>query len=199
MKDLRGRNWTFVIYEESVNPLYRNILDNLHIQWCESPYHDRDIDLETGVIKKPHWHIVLCFEGNKSYDQYLDIVASVNGVPAPADTARVNSIRGIVRYLIHLDNPEKAQYERSCIIAHGGMDIQPYFQYPAEMQKRYIQEMQAYCDANCIFEYCDLLDVAARDYYDTWFDLLTVGHQSFVMTKYIDSKRNKYKQSLKED
>ena len=165
MKDLRGRNWTFVIYQDSVNPNYRSILDNLHIQWCESPYHDQDIDFETGVIKKPHWHIVLCFEGNKSYEQYLEIVNSVNGVPAPYDLAKVSSIRGIVRYLIHLDNPEKHQYEKSGIICHGGMDIQPYFQYPAEMIKRYIQEMQAYVNANCIFEYSDLLDVAASDHY----------------------------------
>lgn len=198
MKD-RGRNWTFVIYPESCIDDYRSRIDDLHIQWCESPVHDHDVNYDTGEIKKSHIHIVLCFEGNKSYDQYLEIVDSVKGVAAPLELARVSSIRGIVRYLIHLDNPEKYQYERSAIICHGGMDINSYFQYPAEMIKRYIQEMQAYVNANMIFEYSDLLDVAAEEHYETWYDLLTIGRQSYIMTKYIDSKRNKFKQSLKED
>lgn len=188
----RGRIWTFVLYPDSMSPNYRTQLDDLHIQWVESPIHDHDVN-QDGTIKKPHIHIVLNFEGNKSYEQIKEIGESVGGVVPPEHECRVSSIRGIVRYLIHLDNPEKYQYERSGIIAHGGIDINPYFQYPAEMVKRFIQEMIAFCDANCIFEYSDLLEYAADEKYDTWYDLLTIGRQSFVITKYLDSKRNKAK------
>lgn len=35
---------------------------------------------------------------------------------------RVNSTRGYARYLCHLDNPEKAQYDQSDAIQLGGAD-----------------------------------------------------------------------------
>ncbi|WP_312844784.1 Rep family protein, partial [Staphylococcus epidermidis] len=33
--NVRTRNWTFVIYPESVSEGWRDILDNEHIQWVE--------------------------------------------------------------------------------------------------------------------------------------------------------------------
>lgn len=192
-----GRIWTFEIYPESVDPKYVDILNELHIQWCESPVHNMDVTQE-GEHKKDHIHIVLKFEGNKSYKQYKEIAESVKGVPAPEHTAHVESIRGMVRYLIHLDNPEKAQYERENIKTHGGMDIEEYFMYPASLVKLYLAEIIQFIDAEGIEEYCDLLSYACKEYYDTWYDLLTIGHQSFVVCKYLDSKRNSRKQREKE-
>lgn len=186
----RGRNWTFLLYPDSMDPDYRSIIDNLHIAWVESPLHNFDVDPD-GCIKKEHIHVLLAFEGNKSYDQIRDICSSVRGVCPPLNECRVSSIRGMVRYFIHLDNPEKYQYEKSAIIAHGGLEIEPYFQYPAEMIKRYLQEMMCWCDATSCYEYSDLLEFAASEKYETWYDLLTIGRQSFVMCKYLDSKRNK--------
>ena len=40
--NVRTRNWTFVIYPESVSEGWRDILDDEHIQWVESPLHDKD-------------------------------------------------------------------------------------------------------------------------------------------------------------
>ncbi|MEJ7448104.1 Rep family protein, partial [Staphylococcus epidermidis] len=37
---VRTRNWTFVIYPESVFQNWRDVLDNEYIQWVESPLHD---------------------------------------------------------------------------------------------------------------------------------------------------------------
>lgn len=185
-----GRNWTFILYPESMNPDYRSVLDSLHCQWVESPVHDQDLTQE-GEVKKQHIHIVLAFEGNKSYDQIKEIAESVKGVCPPLNEARVSSIRGMVRYLIHLDNPEKHQYEKSGIISHGGIDIAPYFQYAGEMIKRMLSDMQTYIVAQSIYEYSDFLDYAAAEHYNDWYDLLTIGKQSFVIKNYIDSRRNK--------
>uniref|UniRef100_UPI001FD9DA67 Rep family protein n=1 Tax=Staphylococcus sp. GDX8P107P-1 TaxID=2804109 RepID=UPI001FD9DA67 len=53
----RTRNWTFVIYPESVVSNWRDVLDDEHIQWVESPVHDKDTNPE-GEIKKAHIHIL---------------------------------------------------------------------------------------------------------------------------------------------
>ena len=195
-----GRNWTFLIYPDSCKENYRDILNGLHIQWVESPLHDQDIRAN-GENKKPHIHVVLCFEGNKSYSQICDIANSVNGVIAPLDSPedcpRVNSIRGMVRYLIHIDDPDKHQYERDKIITHGGMDIEQYFTYAQAIVKRIIMEMMTFCDAMSIYEFSDLLDYALNNRYDDWYDLLTVGHQAWIIKTYIDSRRYKASEQVK--
>lgn len=184
-----GRNWTFEIYPESVDKNYVQILDMLHVAWSESPLHDKDIN-EDGSEKKPHKHIILAFEGNKSYDQYLDIVKSVKGVSAPAYIAKVSSIRGMVRYFIHRDNPEKASYLQSDIVDHCGFDSSPYFQYAAQEVKKLLADIFAFIDSYSILEFSDLMKYACKNYYESWFDLLTVGRQSWIVKCYIDSRRN---------
>ena len=67
-KDDRSRVWTFVCYPESVREGWRDALDDLHIAWAESPLHDKDTNAD-GSAKKPHWHVLLVFDGKKSYEQ----------------------------------------------------------------------------------------------------------------------------------
>src|SRR5699024_11179639 len=55
-KDERTRNWTFVVYPESAPEDWREIIDDLHVPWIESPLHDKDVNPD-GEIKKPHWHV----------------------------------------------------------------------------------------------------------------------------------------------
>ena len=195
-----GRNWTFLLYPDSMNKDYTNILNNLHVQWCESPIHDQDIR-SNGEKKKPHIHIILSFEGNKSYSQILEIANSVHGVIAPLDSLddcpRVQSLRGMVRYLIHKDDPDKFQYEFDKIKVHGGMDIEQYFQYAQAVIKKLIGQMLDFCTQNDIFEYSDLLMYAYNYRYDDWYDLLTVGHQSWILKSFLDSYRFKLKEANK--
>lgn len=43
-KYLKGRDWAFVLYPESVNPDWLNILQETHIQVAISPLHDKDVN-----------------------------------------------------------------------------------------------------------------------------------------------------------
>ena len=117
-KDSRKRNWTAVVYPESAPENWREILDDEHIEWVESPLHDKDMNPD-GSIKKPHWHIMLLFDGNKSYEQIKEITDKINA-PIPK---YVQSVRAMARYFAHLDNPEKVQYAVSEIRGHGGVDL----------------------------------------------------------------------------
>ena len=82
-------------------------LDQLHVAALISPLHDKDTN-PSGEPKKPHYHVLLMFEGVKDYEtQVKPIFAEIGGV----GREMVNSARGYARYLCHLDNPEKAQYE----------------------------------------------------------------------------------------
>ena len=117
-KETRTRNWTIIIYPESAPSNWRDILDEEHIEWVESPLHNKDVNA-TGEAKKEHYHVLLMFGGVKSYDQVLEFVKPLN-CPIPT---RCHNAKALVRYMAHLDNPDKYQYNISDIISHGGVDI----------------------------------------------------------------------------
>ena len=57
--DGRTRTWVAVVYPDSAPDNWRELLDENHIEWAESPLHDRDVNPGTGEVKKAHWHIAL--------------------------------------------------------------------------------------------------------------------------------------------
>lgn len=184
-RDNRARNWCAVVYPESAPENWRELLDEQHISWAESPLHDKDCNPD-GEVKKPHWHIVLSFEGKKSYDQIFDILLPLKG-PIPQ---RCHDIRGAVRYFVHMDNPEKFQYSPSDIVPHGGFDVLASLQPSASERYDMIAEMITFCHDHGIIEFQDLLDYALQERRQDWFPLLC-DNSAFIMQQYIKSQRHR--------
>lgn len=184
-KDERIRNWTFLVYPESAPKKWRDILDELHIPWIESPLHDKD-DNADGEQKKPHWHILLLFEGKKSYEQVKEITEKLNST-IPQKCA---SAKGLVRYMAHLDNPEKFQYDRSLIIGHGGADVAEYLKPTSSSRYQLIKEMMDFVREQDITEMEDLLVYASTERFDDWFPLLC-DNSAYIMGAMIKSRRHR--------
>jgi hypothetical protein len=183
--DNRARSWTFIVYPESVPNQWRDILDEEHIAWIESPLHDKDINA-TGEPKKAHWHILLLFEGKKSFEQIKEITDKLNA-PIPQKCA---SAKSLVRYMAHLDNPDKAQYDKLGIIAHGGADLDALFAPSASQRNFYLNEMRLFIKANDILEYEDIYDYAAEERSEDWFPLLNENN-TLPIKSYINSRRHR--------
>jgi len=154
-KDSRTRNWTIVLYPESAPDNWRDLINDIHIEWVESPLHDKDINA-TGEVKKPHWHILLMFGGVKSYEQVLEITQLLN-CPIPE---RCHNAKAMVRYMAHMDNPEKAQYSISDIRSYGGVDIAELLRPSSSERYTLISEMIEFIKISNITEFQDLLDYA---------------------------------------
>lgn len=119
-KNTRNRVYAFIFYPESAPENWREILDDFHVCALVSPLHDKDINPD-GTPKKPHYHIMLLFEGVKTEAQVRELIKELNAAPK---FEIVQSTRGYARYLLHKDNPEKYQYDRSEIIELGGADYE---------------------------------------------------------------------------
>lgn len=184
-KDDRTRNWTFVAYPESVPQNWRDILDEQHIQWIESPLHDRDLNAD-GETKKAHWHILVMFEGNKSFEQIKELTEQIHAT-IPQKCA---SVKGLVRYMAHLDNPEKVQYDRGTIIGHGGVDVAEYLRPTSSSRYQLIGEMMDFVRDNDIVELEDLAYYARIERFDDWFPLLC-DNSAYIMGEFIRSRRNR--------
>lgn len=180
----RTRNWTFIVYPESSPQNWRDVLEAYHVPWIESPLHDKDVNAD-GELKKAHWHVLVMFDGVKTYEQIFEITERINA-SAPQKAANT---KGLVRYMAHLDNPEKYQYNRSLIIGHAGADVSALLEVTKKERYILIKEMIQYVSDNDITEMKDLIDYAMVERFDDWFSLLC-DNASYVVDRYIKSNRH---------
>lgn len=182
----KGRDWTFIVYPESAPGNWRTILDETHLRWIESPLHDKDSNGD-GEKKKEHYHILLTFDGPVTSNQVNKIVDPLN-TPKPK---KVGSARGLVRYMAHLDNPEKHQYPIDDIIGHNGADVAEYFKMTATSKLVVMKDMINYIYENRIDNFADFLMICIQES-DDWFDV-AVNSNTLALNKMIDAVWQKNK------
>lgn len=177
--DDRVRTWATVVYPESAPDQWLQTLGDQCIPVFVSPLHDKDIN-PTGEPKKPHYHVMFVFDGKKSRQQVDGIRELIGGV----GLEKVQSTRGYARYLCHLDNPEKAQYDPSDVVQYGGADYMSTIGLAIDKYKA-IKEMMAFCRENRIVSYSKLLEYAS-EYEMGWFRVLC-DNGTVVMKEYLKS------------
>lgn len=119
----RGRCWAFVVYpDDSLPENYLSIIESWHIPTLISPCHDKDLNADE-TEKKKHKHILLNFDGNKSYEQLEHYSKQLNGT----FPILVDNNNGMIRYFIHIDNPEKHQYSMNELVSISGFDYSTAF------------------------------------------------------------------------
>lgn len=148
----KERYWTFIVYKENKND-WRKYLQETGVQIAISPLHDKDIN-EGGEKKKAHYHIVMCFSGPTTYKRVATICEEI-GATIPK---RVMSLIGIIRYLTHKDNPEKAQYKEEEITTINGLDIKEINGLTTTMIELYKRNILTLCRELEIKEYKELCD-----------------------------------------
>lgn len=188
VKDTRTKNWVAIMYPESMPSDWQTRLAELKINVIISPLHDKDVNAD-GTPKKPHYHVILMFSSNKSFEQVQTLLEPFK-CPIPQ---KVTSIKGQVRYLIHIDNPEKYQYNKGDIQTIGDVDLRQYFNITASQRYDSIADMMDFVDDNFITEFSQLMRYARAHKREDWFPLLC-DSSAYVMDKYITSFRNKHRE-----
>lgn len=183
-KDARRRQYAFLVYPDSAPEDWIARLDALHIEALISPLHDRDIDPEGG-IKKPHWHVMLMFDGKKSLAQIDEIRDKVLGSNYNRKLEDIGSMRGYARYMCHLDNPEKAQYSRNDVVSLCGADYEAAIFLPGDDVKM-MADIFSYINSSGIY-YFDQLMTAIKSSNPDWFSFL-VQRRSYVVVQYLKAR-----------
>lgn len=183
-KEIKKREWTFVLYPESAPRDWRDIIRQRGLIAAASPLHDRDINAD-GTPKKPHHHIILVYDGPTTYNNVLTFCqGELNGtIPKVLD-----SPRGMYTYFTHEDNPEKAQYEKSDIEHFNNFNITDLCMLKASEIFEIKCRVLDFIDDNDIFEYSDLIYyLRAAKMKD---ELQVATESTFFFDKYITSRRN---------
>ena len=176
----RTRNYACVVYPDSAPENWKEIIAESKVPVFISPLHDQDKN-PNGEPKKPHYHVMIMYEGVKTKDQVTEFITSFGGVGCEV----VNSIRGYARYLTHKDNPEKAQYNDEDVVSFGGADYRNAIGTAADKAKS-IREMIAWIEENDITCFADLLTYASINRSD-WFDTL-INSGAYVVKEFIKSR-----------
>lgn len=183
LKDTRGRIWTFVFYLDSCPEDWVEIIKSWHVEVYVSPLHDKDLNGD-GEDKKPHYHVVIVFNGNKSAEQVQELSDQLSGVKIITEKNRVADKRIMIRYLVHYDNPEKFQYDIDGIMEFGGADKLSFFAGEKEDDTA-VREMMEWARENNCTSFAVLAEYAASERPE-WFRVL-VSRRSYFMDKYLKS------------
>lgn len=192
-KDTRARHWSFIVYPESAPENWIELLKSQMLAFAVSPLHDKDLcesPNSDGVRepKKPHYHVFMCFEGKKSYEQVKTITDSLQATIPQA----VVSAKGLIRYFVHKDDPNKYQYDIKDIFVYGDIDIITPFQTSSSRYEA-IREMLIFVDENGIMEFQDLMNYAMFERED-WFRYLC-DSCAYIVQEYIKSARHRSNRS----
>lgn len=183
----KSRYWGFIMYPDSRPDDWYEKLQETGLPIAISPCHDHDTN-DDGTIKKSHWHVLLCFDGPTTESCIKDISDKVHGT----EVIPVNSVKGMYRYHVHEDNPEKYPYwkylnkfPRTLI---NGFDINDYSQLTSSEISIITQQIIDYITTGSIYEYSDLLDFLMREDIQA-FDFACT--HTLLLKSYCDSRRHK--------
>lgn len=195
----RTRNWTLILYPENLPEDWRNMIDDLHFKWIESPLHNQDLNAD-GEPKKEHHHILAMFENVKTLEQVEKIFSELFGtsesgsIVGVATPQLVSDRCALVRYMAHMDNPSKAQYDVSDIIGHNGADVSEILKYSATETREMMIAMEEYIEDNNIVELADFSRLIRYDHPD-WYTLLATKCTVYF-NAFIRSRRHKVKSKI---
>lgn len=175
----RSKNFATVIYPDSAPDDWQNRLADTHCRILISPLHDQDINPD-GEVKKPHYHVLFMSDSLKTEQQIREIFSSVGGVGLEI----VQSSRGYARYLCHLDNPEKHQYNQKEVLSLNGADYSGIVLLSVDDDLAIDQMCDWIHNTDCSFFYqlCDY----ARSNEPTWNRVLRCSGAVY-MREYIKS------------
>lgn len=183
-KNVKKRNWAFLVYPESAPENWLQILQATGLQCAISPLHDRDLNA-TGEPKKAHWHVIVCYSGPTSFNVVKGFTDSLNS-PIPQ---ALEQVKGYYRYLTHQDNPEKAQYSPEQIQTVNGFNILDYSDLTRSELNAIKVQLLGIIRSMGFTEYSDFMDFLLDNCMSAEFDV--AASNTLFFDRYLSSARNK--------
>lgn len=181
----KSRYWAFIYYEESPIKNPKEYFIEKGARAVISPWHDKDVNEDTGEIKKKHKHIILIYDGPQTRGPVERITEDFNS-PMPIPQV---SLKGAVLYLTHSNNPEKYQYNQSEIELVGFDSLQDLIDLTAETERQIIMSFMRWVEDNKIYEYWDCLKYYGESGLILEFQYLS--NHTILVCSLLNSIRNK--------
>lgn len=123
-KKTSGIWFGFIMYPTDDDPDGSKRIGRLRLLGFElaiSPLHDKDKNGK-GEKKKAHWHGIIKSPVKVGYKEMNGIIRDITYGPY---ISKIMSLKGAYEYFIHLNHPEKYQYDKEEIQTYNGFTIEP--------------------------------------------------------------------------
>lgn len=192
-REPRHRCYTGIFYLDSMPDDWDDQISDVHLQVWVSPCHDKDTwsasdarkdhRHKAGHAKKPHYHYVVEYPSPVPLSVFLKDFAFLNGVQGTVVRDKV----AMVRYLIHMDDPKKAQYDVNDMRCFGGADVSPI--YTLGICERYeaVKDMQRFIVDNEIVDFYQFV-LYCDDCMPHWANLVNFSC-AYIIDRFIGSFR----------
>ena len=204
----KSRFFTGIVFEDSAPEDWRDELENSLGMWLISPLHEPDVQTPeeeefnglSPKLFKRHWHVMYCHGNTIGWKAAKELFPDWVFVHKDPNKFMVSASRNLSRYFLHMDQPEKQQFEGDpfeLLTCFNGFPLCLERQLTAKQERDLQIAIQVTITDRNIFEFhelCDYLrtvqDWEAYDYVQkhvTWAD------------KYITSLRNFHINKAKEE
>lgn len=181
---VKARYWWFVLYPDSVPDNWLEFLQKTGLPFCVSPLHEYDVNPD-GELKKPHYHVILCWSGPTTFSNVKKNITDPLGQPHPQ---YLMSVKGAYRYLTHQDNPEKYQYNDNDIRPYGGFNINDYAELTISDEDRIYDSLENIIFQNKISDLYQLIKFLDKD---GLYELKSfIRRHTYYVEKLLSSLRN---------
>lgn len=121
----KGRYFGLVLYPDSESYDCDSVLYDCMSYFNECSYilHDSDSD-EDGVLKKAHYHVICKKSSSVNFSTILNRYSKMGVLGNHIYI--ISSYKQQIRYLLHLDDCDKFQYDRDSIVSNV-VDLEKYF------------------------------------------------------------------------
>lgn len=181
-KNKRKSIWWGYLYPESAEEGWLKRLKESGLEYF-AIIHDKDVTA-TGEIKKTHVHIAVRFAHAVDRSEAVMVLGAIGVLDASVQYR--DNWRAVARYMCHLDDPDKYQYDTSDVLQGGGADYYTAIHRGSD-KYRVIADMQDYVDDNNICSFKRFMDYC-RHNEPTWFMALC-DNSAIIMREYIKSNR----------
>lgn len=190
--NIKSRYWAFILYEDSCPKDYKEIITQWYLPVCISPRHDKD-KKEDGELKKPHYHVLLCFGNTTTYKTALKYAEELGAnIVKP-----ISSSRGAYDYWTHKNNPEKAQYNEEDMQFFGGFTKEESIGRTTSEVNEMIQAIVDLVNMNNFKELKEIYDYCNKMQLYEYRNL--IQERTLFIKEYVKSRRFIIDESIKVD
>lgn len=143
------RHWIIVLYEDTTSYNFNEVLKLIK----SHKYYAYIKHLPEAEEKKEHYHVILSFD-NATKQETL---SKKLGVPI-YHIQPIKNLRSVCRYLIHLDDEDKTQYEIGSVVVSKNFERKFYKSFDDQENEEDIM--------NNIYKFIDNLKQANNNYYE---------------------------------
>lgn len=183
MDNNRSRNFGFLLYPESINKDFENIILKTGAKFCYI-LHNMDL-LEDLTSKKEHYHFLLMYNNARYFSSIKKLCLNCGG---NGYVEIISNLSAYSRYMTHIDQPKKYKYSSEEVFCLGGLDYDKITTTSAERANKtinIIKDMINYIEKNRIYVYSDFIKICVEHRTD-WLKIL-VSNSGKVIKDYIKS------------